>query len=312
MTEDLVTKLEERLGPLHARQRMELEAAYEAHIFHRGRHVFHAENWTSLHGLIRVTLKASGLYWYGRRNTAKLRLLENRIRLGHLPRDFDGFTLLHLTDLHVDTNIPAMDRMIEMIAGLDYDACVLTGDYRGRTYGPHEPAVEGMARVVKHLKGPVYGVLGNHDSIQMLPALEDLGIRMLMNESVRIERGSAHLHLAGVDDAHFFHADDVEMAAVGIPHDEVSILLSHTPEIYRQAAHADFDVMLAGHTHGGQICLPGGTPITLDSSMPRHLGRGAWSYRKLAGYTSVGAGTSIVDVRLNCPPEVTLHRFERG
>ena len=88
--------------------------------------------------------------------------------------------------------------------------------------------------------------------------------------------------------------------------------MSHTPEIYRQAAHSDFTVMLCGHTHGGQICLPGEIPITLDSTMPRRLGRGAWSYHRMIGYTSVGAGTSIVEVRLNCPPEVTLHTLTRG
>ncbi len=312
MTEDLIAKLEERLGPLHARQRLGLEDEYERQIFHRGRHIFHVENWYSMHGLIRSTLKLSGLYWLGRRNTTKLRLLENRIRLAHLPPEFEGYTVLHVTDLHVDTNVAAMDRMIEMVKDLDYDACVLTGDYRGRTYGPYDAALDGMARIVGHLRQPVYGVLGNHDSIRMLPALERMGIRMLMNESIALTRGEAKIHLAGIDDAHFFHADDIELAAFGIPHDNVSILLSHTPEVYRGAAFADFDVMLCGHTHGGQICLPGEIPITLDSTMPRHLGRGAWKFRDLTGYTSVGAGTSIVDVRLNCPPEVTLHRFERG
>ena len=78
------------------------------------------------------------------------------------------------------------------------------------------------------------------------------------------------------------------------PHDEFSILLSHTPEIYRQAAHAGFDLLLAGHTHGGQICLPGCIPITLDSNLPRRMGAGAWDYDAMAGYTSVGAGSSVV------------------
>jgi len=88
-----------------------------------------------------------------------------------------------------------------------------------------------------------------------------------------------------------------------------SLLLSHTPEPYRRAAEAGFDVMLCGHTHGGQICLPGGVPITLDARIPRRFGRGAWRYGRMAGYTSPGVGTSIVDVRINCPPEITLHRL---
>src|SRR6476660_8739923 len=85
---------------------------------------------------------------------------------------------------------------------------------------------------------------------------------------------------------------------------EFALLLSHTPEVYRQAAHAEFDLMLSGHTHGGQICLPGRIPITLDSRLPRRFGGGAWAYHGMAGYTSLGAGTSILEVRFNCPPEI--------
>jgi predicted MPP superfamily phosphohydrolase len=103
--------------------------------------------------------------------------------------------------------------------------------------------------------------------------------------------------------------DNIEKAASGMPHDEFSILVSHTPEIYRQAAHADFDLLLSGHTHGGQICLPGGIPITLDSTLPREFGSGPWKYHGMIGYTSAGAGTSIVPARFNCPPEITLHHL---
>ena len=312
ITGDLIAKLEARLGRLHARQRLGLEADYEHHIFQRGRHIFHVENWYSIHGLIRATLKLSGLYWLGRSNATRLTLKQNAIRLPELPPSFEGYRLLHITDMHVDTNPRAMDRLIEIVGGLDYDLCVLTGDYRGRTYGPYQATLEGMARVVEHLKAPVYAVLGNHDSIRMVPPLEEMGVRMLLNEAVTIVRDDQRIHLAGIDDAHFFHADNIEKAASEIPHDEVSILLSHTPEIYRQAAHSDFSVMLCGHTHGGQICLPGEIPITLDSTLPRRLGRGAWTYHRMIGYTSVGAGTSIVEVRLNCPPEVTLHTLTRG
>ena len=92
----------------------------------------------------------------------------------------------------------------------------------------------------------------------------------------------------------------------------MSILLSHTPEVYRHAHFAQFNIMLCGHTHGGQICLPGGIPVTLDSRCPRRIGAGPWRYQDMLGYTSVGAGTSIVNVRLNCLPEVTLHRLRPG
>jgi len=146
----------------------------------------------------------------------------------------------------------------------------------------------------------------------MVPALEDMGITMLLNEAVPLRRGGDRLHLAGIDDAHYYRVDNMEKAAAQIPDGEASILLSHTPEIFRQAAHAGFDVLLCGHTHGGQICLPGAIPITLDSALPRSLGSGAWKYHEMLGYTSVGAGSSIVAVRINCRPEITLHRLVCG
>jgi len=106
--------------------------------------------------------------------------------------------------------------------------------------------------------------------------------------------------------------ENLEKAIQGIPDGAVSVLLSHTPETYMRAAHADFSLALCGHTHGGQICLPGGVPIIWDAKCPRGLAAGPWQYHDLIGYTSKGSGTSIVDVRLNCPPEVTLHELLQG
>jgi predicted MPP superfamily phosphohydrolase len=253
-----------------------------------------------------------GLYGRGRRNAAQVRLVTNRVSSTHLSEAFDGYRILQLSDLHADMSKAAMCRVIELVADLAYDVCVLTGDYRGKTFGPFKACLDGVEEVVSKLKGPVLGVLGNHDTIRMVPRLEAMGVRMLLNERVTLGRGGAQIHLAGVDDPHFYRADNLEKAADGIPEDAFSVLLSHTPEIYRQAAHVGFDLMLAGHTHGGQICLPGQIPLTLDSSLPRRFGAGAWRYEGMSGYTSVGAGTSVVAVRFNCLPEITIHELARG
>ena len=308
----MLERLERRLGRLHARQRLGIEADHEAHILGRGLKLVHFENWYSIHSLIGSCLRASGLYWRGRRNAERVEVRHNIVRSALLPHEFDGFTLLHLTDLHVEISERAMQRVAQLADGLSYDACVLTGDYRNRTFGSFDAALAGLAILRRHLKEPIYGVLGNHDSIRMVPALEDMGIRMLLNEADTLARSDARIHIAGVDDAHFFRMDNLEKAAALLPQDDFSILLSHTPEIYRQAAHAGFDLMLSGHTHGGQICLPGGIPVILEARMPRRFGAGAWQYKGMQGYTSVGAGTCIVPVRLNCPPEITLHRLERS
>jgi predicted MPP superfamily phosphohydrolase len=312
MHEDVLAQLERRLGRVHAKQRLGIERDYEARVFGGGINFFHLENWYSVHSVIRNTLKLTGLYWRGCRNAERVQVRRNLVTLPGLPARFDGFTILHISDMHVELNPGAMRRLLELLDDITYDACVLTGDYRAQTFGPFDATLEGMARMRSRLKGSVYGVLGNHDTIRMVPGLEAMGIHMLLNEATTIERGDQRIHLAGIDDAHYFRVDNIEKAACEIPHDEFSILLSHTPEVYRQAAHADFDLLLSGHTHGGQICLPGSIPITLDSVLPRRMGAGAWKYHDMIGYTSVGVGSCIVAVRLNCPPEITLHRLQRG
>jgi predicted MPP superfamily phosphohydrolase len=309
---EVARRLEQRLGKIHARQRIGIEEDHEAQAFGQGLNFFHIENWYSVHAMMRLTLRLCGLYARGQRNAERVELRRNAIASARLPRAFEGFTILHLSDLHVEMSRAAMARVRELVAGLDYDLCVMTGDYRAGTFGPYQDSLAAMASLVASLKGPVYGVLGNHDTIKMAPGLEDMGVAMLLNESVRIERGGEAIHLAGIDDAHFFRVDNIEKAASDVPFDDFSILLSHTPEIYRQAAHAGFDAILCGHTHGGQICLPGSIPITLDASLPRAYGAGAWKYKAMSGYTSRGAGSSVLPVRLNCPPEITLHTLHRG
>jgi predicted MPP superfamily phosphohydrolase len=309
VTEALLSRLERRLGPLHAKQRLGIEADHEAQAFGHGLNFFHIENWYSVHSVIRNMLRLTGLYWRGKRNAENPILRNNTVASRRLPSAFDGFTILHVSDMHVDMNPGAMKRLAELLPDLRYDVCVVTGDFRGATFGPFEPALEGFAEVRGRITGPVFAVLGNHDTIRMVPALEDVGIRVLLNECEPLERGAERIYLAGIDDAHFYRVDNIEKVAAEVPADAFAILLSHTPEIYRQAAHAGFDLLLAGHTHGGQICLPGSIPITLDSALPRRLGSGSWNHGRMAGYTSVGVGTCIVPVRLNCPPEITLHHL---
>lgn len=301
--------LEPRVGRLHVRQRLGLEHDYEARIFRRGTHFFHLENWNSVHSLIRTSLRLVGLHGRGRRNALAIQVRENEIALPNLPRAFDGYTLLHLTDLHVDMNPEFMPALIEAVRSLDYDLCVLTGDYRARTFGPYAATLAGLAQLRAHLRHTAYAVLGNHDTIRMVPGMEAMGYRLLLNEWVTLHRDGQTLYLAGIDDAHYYRMENFHRAAHEIPADACSILLSHTPESYRHAAHAGFNLMLSGHTHGGQICLPGGVPLIIDADCPRALARGAWKYHGLIGYTSAGAGSCIVDVRLNCPPELTLHRL---
>jgi predicted MPP superfamily phosphohydrolase len=301
----------ERIGAEHVERRLQVEAEHEAQLFGQGLIFFNLENWFSAPWVIGGALKLLGLYSRALRNADQIAIRRNVLEFSNLPQAFDNFTVLHLSDLHIDISEGAMRRLVGIVGDLQYDICVLTGDYRGKTYGPLQKSLKGISDLRAKLKGPLYGVLGNHDSIQMTPSLEKMGIRMLFNECEIISRGDNHIYLAGIDDAHFYRADDIQKAATRIPSGTFSILLSHTPEVYDRAAKADFDLMLSGHTHGGQLCLPGGVPIKLEARLPRRMGAGLWHHVGMAGYTSVGAGTSLLPARLNCPPEIALHTLRR-
>jgi hypothetical protein len=309
---DTYALLQKRVGRIHLQQRLGIEQDYERRVFGQGQNFFHIENWYSVHSLIRNSLRLLLLHGRGRRNARRILVRHNHIKLPRLPQPIEGYTILQVSDLHLDMAPDFPHVLIEAVREVDYDLCVLTGDFRANTFGSFEAAVAGMRQVRAHLKGEVYGILGNHDTICMVPDLEAMGIRMLLNEHVTIHRGTDRFILAGIDDPHYYRADNMEKTADAISEGMISVLLAHSPEIYRHAAYADFDVMLCGHTHGGQICLPGGMPLMYNASCPRAFCAGAWSYHRLHGYTSAGSGACIVDVRINCPPEIVLHHLHCG
>jgi predicted MPP superfamily phosphohydrolase len=301
-----------RVGKAHLRQRIGVETEHKADRFGQGRTFLHIENWASAAAIIKLVLKLTGLAARGEANVLDFQVRHNRPVFQHLPAAFDGYTVLHLSDLHLDSLATFPDRLAEAVSTLEYDICVLTGDYRFHTHGPQGDTIRGLERLRRDINTEIYAILGNHDSILMTRAIESLGIRLLLNENTAIERQGTPLWLAGIDDPHYFSADNLEKAYEGIPDESVSLLLAHSPEIYRRAAYIGFDFMMCGHTHGGQICLPGGLPLTLNSSAPRFTGAGAWSFDLMQAYTSVGTGSSVVPARFNCPPEITLHQLRRA
>ena len=111
MEEPIPNKLERRLGRLHARLRLGIELDHEAQIFGQGINFFHIENWYSVHSVIRTTLKLMGLYWRGRRNADQIQVRHNYIVTPALPSRFNGFTLLQISDLHIEMNEGAIRRL---------------------------------------------------------------------------------------------------------------------------------------------------------------------------------------------------------
>jgi predicted MPP superfamily phosphohydrolase len=281
----------------------------DTRVFGGGKTFFHPENSRLSASLLRRLLKLTGMLDRGRRNAMDIGVRENLVTLPRLPKSFDGFTVLQISDLHLDSRPDFAPCLAEVVAPLEYDLCVLTGDYRFHTRGDVRPALMGLSLLREALNGDVYAVLGNHDSSDMIPDMLTMGYELLYNASVPIQRDGQKIYLVGVDDPHFFQTDDLEKALTAVPEGITRMLLAHSPEIYRVAESADVDFMVCGHTHGGQIALPGGKVLYKNARCPSRLASGNWQYGSLKGYTSVGAGSSLLDVRFNCQPEVVLHRL---
>jgi uncharacterized protein len=274
----------------------------------RGRSSRRGENHRVLCTLFRVALRLTGLRQRGERNALTPVIREIRLTYANLPESFCGFKLLHLTDLHADGVTGLADAVSERLRDLTVDLCVLTGDYRFEVRGPCHGIYPPMEQILKSVNARlgVVGVLGNHDVSEEIPALERLGVRMLINEALEVRRGGESAWVIGVDDPHYYGCDDLSAALRGVPAEAFKILLVHTPEIITEAEAAGVDVYLCGHTHGGQVCLPFIGPVITKTNCSRAYARGVWTYKKLQGYTNPGVGTSGIPVRFFCPPEIGL------
>lgn len=258
--------------------------------------------------------KLTGLYAKGERNALAIAIEETTFSFPDLPENFDNFRILFLVDLHLD-GLPGLDRRLSaLLEPLEVDLCLIGGDFRMKTYGGSEAAIGKLQSPIQRIAAScgTYGVLGNHDCIEMLPELEDTGLVMLINEAIAVELQDQRIWIAGVDDPHYYRLHDAQSAARDIPKKEFFILLAHSPEAYIEAAAAGADLYLCGHTHGGQVCLKPGTPLITNSRAPRYTAAGKWRYQQMQGYTSRGVGPSSIPVRFNCPGEISIITLTRG
>jgi len=260
----------------------------------------------------RVFLNASGLFAAGRRRALDLRLVELDLAHPDLPPEFDGYRLLHLTDLHLD-GMPELTGLIAgLVRGRPVELCVWTGDYRWRMHGTYDQILPGIAEIAAAVSAADghLATLGNHDPAAIVDDLEALGLRVLLNETVTMRRGGASLHVTGLDDVHYFYTDAAAAALANAPAG-FKIALVHSPEAAHLAAAAGYALYLCGHTHGGQVCLPGGRPILTNSALHWRHAKGRWRRGRMIGYTGNGAGTSGLPVRFFSRGEVTILTLRR-
>jgi predicted MPP superfamily phosphohydrolase len=188
----------------------------------------------------------------------------------------------------------------------------LTGDYRTKLHGPHRHIIKSMEYLIKriHSKHGFIGILGNHDGCHMLNPMEQIGITMLVNSACFIKKGNERIRIIGTDDVHYYYTDQA-LHALEHADDEFSIALVHSPELYDVAAEMGVELYLCGHTHVGQICLPGGRAIITHLNRGRKYYRGHWNYLDMQGVTHAGVGTSGIPVRFNTQGEVLIHHLHR-
>lgn len=279
--------------------------------------LFHFEDAIYYHVTLYILLRALGIYGIGVKNALDLKTTNVSFNFSELPPAFDGYRILFMTDLHLDGNPrikQAILRHIECIQPVDI--CILGGDYRFETVGNFSVALEHLRDLVPILKtvskNGVFAVLGNHDCIDMVYGLEDTGIHFLLNDHALITRSTENICIAGVDDPHYFRCADLSRALLGVPPKKFTILVAHSPEIYRQARYQGVHLYLCGHTHAGQFQFPRIGPVFTHSRTGRQFVYGQWNYGRMQGYTSSGVGASGLFARYGTRGEIVTITLRCG
>jgi predicted MPP superfamily phosphohydrolase len=248
---------------------------------------------------------------------------EYTIHLPRLPEAFRGFRIVQISDIHSFefTESFFLRTVVEHINALKPDLVVLTGDFV--TYGPvrwprgeehKRMALRHMLECASILGGIRcslrYATLGNHDMMvgghQICGDLANQGLPVLRNSAVPLERDGQRLWLVGLGSACAEDsAPERAIPACALRDKEAIIVLAHEPDILPEIARYNSDLMLSGHTHGGQVRIPFMAPAFLPEYGKRYV-EGWFRYGPTQLYVNRGLGTIGVPFRLNCPPEITL------
>ena len=253
-----------------------------------------------------AALRITGLYNRGCKNALHPVLRERTLPIPKRFDTLDGCRIIHLADPHFDAEAHNLAPTLALLRELDCDIAVFTGDCFYEHDTPAERVLESMRELCGSVQceGPVYACLGNNDPADFVENSKSINIKWLVNQGQAISVRDDTIWIAGVDDPHKYRCDDIASAMNGTPDDALRVLLAHTPEIDRQAQAHGAHIYLCGHTHGGQLCLPGGFAPYKNGKSRSDQVVGCWQRREMAGHTSAGLGCTAVPTRFNCPPEV--------
>jgi predicted MPP superfamily phosphohydrolase len=232
-----------------------------------------------------------------------------------LPKDFSGRRLVQLSDIHhgLYTRLEEVERAVELANDHHPDLVALTGDFVTNSPNYIAPVAKALSKLQARLG--VYAVLGNHDhrvgANEVEAALEANGITVLRNRHVRLPSNGSGMIVAGVDDLGY-NVDDIRMALLGVEAEWPIILLSHNPAVLPLAAVRGVDLVISGHTHGGQVGVPGLREFAHKRGMrmPMRLRQGFDRLNGTQIYISRGIGTVVFPVRWRCPAEMPVFRLQ--
>lgn len=267
-------------------------------------------HWNLFLSLLRIFsffLKITGYYKKGYGNAKSIAVNELTLKFPNLPAAFNGFRILHLSDLHIDS-IPGFAALIiQKVNHLKFDTCLLTGDYRRDINGSFSHILKPLHILSNYIRASygTFAVLGNHDSYLMARYEHESGMELLVNESVEIIKDGQKILITGTDDPFSFYTESALLSLETKGYD-FKVAMVHSPELANVAARNKYDLYLCGHTHGGQICLKEGIPIISHQFEGKQFNHGKWKVGQMTGYTSKGVGVSGMPVRFNCEAEITV------
>ena len=272
-----------------------------------------------------VTVFLSGLvFWTAWSNTA-IQLNTYTISSGKLPEAFDGYRIAHISDLHNAEIGNGNENLLALLRESEPDIIAVTGDLIDSRNTDVETAISFMKEAVE--LAPCCYVTGNHEAgtpeyNELKSVLAKLGVNVLANERISLEKDGEEIALIGVDDPSFtsdalFKEDESVIGShlqnLREETDQFTILLSHRPELFDVYVENNLNLVLSGHAHGGQFRLPfvGGI-IAPDQGLFPKYDAGMYCENNTAMIVSRGIGNSIIPFRVNNRPEVILIELKRA
>ncbi len=245
----------------------------------------------------------------------------NNIQLERVTLSFENFpqkelTAVHLTDFHSFGYGDKERKVVKMVEKIDPDFIFITGDFiswRTDREGIKECAVF-WEDLTRGREGRVFAVWGNHKHKSLRPEMVEReaarsGIRVLVNENIKVDWGGSSIYLVGVDDPRLRY-DRVEKAMRGVDGGKPVILLAHSPEIFRKVKYYHPNLILVGHTHGCQVKIPVLCDWVLPLAYDKRFKQGLFQEDGVLMYVNRGVGESFLPIRFNCPPEITIVKFK--